>query len=83
MNVKQFHAVTLPKFEAAEIDTPEFAAELMADPREWEAAKIGRCEERSETHSGARNEAWFRGENARGADLNRDLLRPRKAVETS
>jgi len=39
LNVKQFHAVTHPKFEAAEIDTPKFAVELMADPREWEAAK--------------------------------------------
>jgi hypothetical protein len=47
-----------PKFEAAEIDTPKFAVEPMADPREWEAAKIGSCEEWSETHSGVNNEGF-------------------------
>jgi hypothetical protein len=79
LNVKQFHVVTHPKFETAEIDTPKFAVELMADPWEWEAANIGSCEERSETHSGASNEAWSRGESGRGVEiLTPDLLRPRQ-----
>jgi hypothetical protein len=69
LNVKQFHAVTHPKFEAAEIDTPEFAVELMADPREWEAAKIGSSKKGQKPTAALVMRQGFAGGIGRGVEI--------------